>query len=86
MTMIGGSLDLSRYAKSLTSVAHAKGQRRAAMDAGLMFDFDPRKSKNHKLRGPVQVPLRIKVMLDGKLTTLKVPKGCTMDNLSLIHI
>ena len=43
------------------------------------FKFDPRRGKNHALRGPVASKLIVLAAVDGRLTRLRVPDGCTMD-------
>ena len=79
MTMILSGLDMTRYRESLSPKKKAGG-RRKGFDVGIFFDFDPRKAKNHKLRGPLQTPFRVTAMVDGRQHTFKLPKGATMDN------
>ena len=81
MTMILGGLDMTRYRTQLgIGTAKDAHSRRAAVDAGLFFDFDPRKARNHKLRGPLQTPFRVVAVVDGRSSTFKMPKGTSMDN------
>lgn len=88
MSFIGGSTaaTMSKFRESLARGASNARSRRAAVDVGLVFDFDPRKAKNHKLRGPVQCPMRVTVLLDGRMTTLKVARGCEMDTVGAMIV